>query len=90
MTEPVLLTEILLPSNAAQTRANVWAYTTIPSVREILVVESSAIRAELLRRLADGNWPEQPIALAAEDELELISIGLKLPLRAIYRTSGLR
>src|SRR5580698_6031783 len=35
--EPVLLIEILSPSNEADTWANVWTYTTIPSVREILI-----------------------------------------------------
>ena len=32
-TDPVLLIEILSPSNQAETWANVWSYTTIPSVR---------------------------------------------------------
>src|SRR3712207_9428313 len=30
--EPVVLVEIMSPPNEAETRANVWAYTTIPSV----------------------------------------------------------
>lgn len=34
--EPVLVIEILSPSNQADTWNNVWAYTTIPSVQEIL------------------------------------------------------
>ncbi len=46
-----------LPSNAEETWENVWAYTTIPSVAEILVISSTAVEAELLRRDADGNWP---------------------------------
>ena len=58
--DPVLLIEILSPSNEAQTRANIWAYTTIPSVREILAVHSTRIEAELLRRNPDGSWPEEP------------------------------
>ena len=32
LADPVLLVEILSPSNQAESRANVWAYTTIPSV----------------------------------------------------------
>jgi hypothetical protein len=31
LTDPVLLIEILSPSNQAETWANVWAYATIPS-----------------------------------------------------------
>lgn len=88
MHEPVLLVEILSPSNAAQTRANVWAYATIPSVAEILIVDSTAIRAELLRREPDGNWPEQSFLLGPDDALSLASIGLELPVRALYRTAA--
>jgi Uma2 family endonuclease len=35
LTEPTLVVEILSPSNEAETRENVWAYATIPTVREI-------------------------------------------------------
>ena len=52
--QPVLLIEILSPSNEVETNANVWAYTTIPSVREILTIHSTRIAASLLRRGADG------------------------------------
>ena len=82
-TDPVLLIEILSPSNRAETWTNVWAYTTIPSVREIVVLHSTAIRAEILRRDADGNWPERPLLLE-DGSLELQSIGLSLLLTAAY------
>ena len=36
--KPILLVEILSVSNEPETRANVWTYTTIPTVREILLV----------------------------------------------------
>lgn len=88
MHDPVLLIEILSPSNEKQTRANVWACTTIPSVAEILIVDSAAIRAELLRRQPDGTWPEQPLLLGPDDRLALASIGFASPLRAIYRTAA--
>ena len=73
--DPVLLIEILSPSNEAQTRANIWAYTTIPSVQEILAVHSTRIEAELLRRGGDGNWPEAPEIVTGSDTLRLASIG---------------
>jgi Uma2 family endonuclease len=50
LTEPTLVVEILSPGNEAETRENVWAYTTIPTVREILLIRSTRIAAELLRR----------------------------------------
>jgi Uma2 family endonuclease len=85
---PVLLVEILSPSNQADTWANVWAYTTIPSVREILVLHSLAIRAEILRRGPDGNWPAEPESVT-EGELRLDSLDYRAPIAALYRTTPL-
>jgi Uma2 family endonuclease len=87
--DPVLLVEILSPSNARISRQNVWAYLTIPSVTEILLLGSQRVEAELLRRGTDGDWPEGPEFLAPEDLLDLPSIGLRLPLRDLYRTTTL-
>ena len=85
---PVLMVEILSPTNKTETWTNVWAYTTIPTVREILILHSVRIRAELLRRDAQGNWPER--ALMIEDGiLELESIEFQVPLAAIYRRTRL-
>ena len=64
VSEPVLLVEMLSPSlapghltrgNQAETWTNIWAYTTIPSVREILVLWSASVGAQLLRRGTDGT-----------------------------------
>jgi len=89
LTDPVLIVEILSPSNQAATWANVWAYTSIPSVREILVLRTVAIAADLLCRAADGTWPSEPRAVAAGGDLVLESIGLRVPLVALYRTTRL-
>jgi Uma2 family endonuclease len=86
--EPVLIVEILSPSNRAETWRNVWSFTTIPSLREILLLSSTAIRADLLRRDGEGNWPAGA-AVIEDGDLTLDSIGLTLPLAAIYRTTRL-
>lgn len=87
--DPVLLIEILSPSNEAKTRANVWAYATIPSVHEIVLISSTSISAEIFRRNADGTWPPDPLLLKDGAELGLDSIGMVIPLQAAYRTSSL-
>jgi len=88
--DPVLVVEILSPSNEAETWSNVWAYTTIPSVREILVLRSLEISAELLRRGADGLWPERGIRLGAEDEVRLGSVAGSFRLAEFYGTTQVR
>jgi Uma2 family endonuclease len=87
--EPLLLIEILSPANVAETRANVIAYQTAPSVQEIALLNSSRVFAEILRRLPDGTWPAQAEYIAADGALRLDSIGFAVPLRAAYRTTGL-
>jgi Uma2 family endonuclease len=88
VSNPILIVEVLSPSNRADTWRNVWAFATIPSLREILILSSTAVRAELLRRGADGNWPAG--ATVIEDgNLILESIDLTLPLAAVCRTTRL-
>jgi Uma2 family endonuclease len=89
MQEPALLIEVLSPSNEAKTRANVWAFMSIPSVAEILVVRTDRIEAELLRRGGDLSWPPMPDFFRPPDALELASVGLTLPVAALYRTTSL-
>jgi Uma2 family endonuclease len=86
--DPVLLIEILSPSNQAKTWTNVWAYTSILSVREILVLRADRIAAELLRRSPQGEWPDRPIAIT-EGELVLESIDFRVALADLYRRTGL-
>jgi Uma2 family endonuclease len=88
LAQPSLIVEVLSPSNQAETWANVWAYTTIPSVQEILVLHSVRIRADIFRRGADGTWPEAP-EVVSEGELHLASVDFRVPVAAVYRTTDL-
>jgi Uma2 family endonuclease len=85
--EPVVIIEILSPSNKADTWANVWSYVTIPEVHEVVVLYTAEIRADLLRRGDDGVWPENPRVLKSADLLTLESIGFSVPVAAFYRTA---
>jgi Uma2 family endonuclease len=87
--DPILLIEILSPGNVRDTWDNVWSYTTIPSVREILVVHSTRRFAELLRRDAEGNWPPEPEEMGPDGTLRLDSIAFACPLPAIYAQTHL-
>jgi Uma2 family endonuclease len=87
--DSIALIEVLSPGNAADAWDNVWAYTTIPSVREIAVVHSTRVLAEVLRRGADGHWPEQPEEIGADATLRLESIGVAFPSREAYAQTHL-
>lgn len=87
--EPILLIEVLSPGNAGDTWDNVAQYATLPSVAEILIVHSTRIEAELLRRGASGEWPENPEVVAAGGIISLTSIGLDLPIAEAYTETHL-
>ena len=87
--DPVILIEVLSPGNATDTWENVWAYTTIPSVSEIVVVHSTRVLAEVLRRDADGHWPEEPEQIGREDTLRLDTIGFACPMQDVYAQTHL-
>jgi Uma2 family endonuclease len=89
LTEPTLVIEILSPSNESETRENVWTYTTIPTVREILLIRSTRIAAELIRRGADGGWPSNPQPIGADAALFLESLDFSCRLATIYENTHL-
>jgi Uma2 family endonuclease len=82
--DPILLIEILSPGNKADTWTNVWAYCTIPTVKEIVVLASTRIEADVLKRDADGNWPANPTRVGPDGILALDCIGFAAPLRDVY------
>jgi Uma2 family endonuclease len=86
--EPVLLVEILSPSNHAETWRNVRAHMTIPALREILVIRTASVGVDLLRRGDDDNWPDRPLAITA-GAFTLSSIDLNLLVAALYRGTGM-
>jgi Uma2 family endonuclease len=82
---PILLVEVLSPSNAADTRENVLRYETIASVQEILIVDSRRAEASVRRRDADGRWTAPPEHLKALDaQVELRSLGYTGKLASFY------
>jgi Uma2 family endonuclease len=83
--EPLLIVEILSPSTERDDHfVKLPQYQAIPSAEEILYVESERVAATLYRRDDAGNW--QAIESAGPDSrLRLRTIGLDIPLAAIYR-----
>ena len=79
--EPVLIIEILSPTNESDTWDNVWTYVSIPSVQEVLVLRSTSIAGDLLRRHPDGTWPDEPSQIGTDDTLHLEMCRPDLPAR---------
>jgi Uma2 family endonuclease len=88
MLEPVLIVEILSPSNQKEIWLNVSTYTTIPSLGEILVIDSSRVNAELWRRNDNNSWLRKQ-SIAGSEILELSSIDFSFELTEAYQGTGL-
>jgi Uma2 family endonuclease len=89
MPDPLLLIEVLSPGNANDTWDNIPHYASLPSVKEILVVHSTRLRAELLTKGVDGSWPPNPAVTEGSGSVLLTSIDVALPLSEIYRGTHL-
>lgn len=89
MPDPLLLIEILSPTNFQDTWSNIALYATLPTVSEILIVDSTKVSVELLRRGDNGTWPQHPAAFGPGQTVNLASIGLDLPVAEVYRDTHL-
>lgn len=87
--DPILLVEVLSPSNEADTWSNIPLYATLPGVMEILIVDSTKAEATLVRRGADGSWPQEPTVIPAGGTIALTSIGFEVALAEVYRDTHL-
>jgi Uma2 family endonuclease len=82
--EPLLIVEIQSPSTERDNHfVKLPQYQAIPSLREILYVESERVAATVYRRDGEG-WSTIEIE-GSEARLQLATIGLDIPLAAICR-----
>ena len=82
--DPVLIVEVLSPGNRDDTRDNVRAYATLPSVQEIAVLHSTRILAEVHRRGPDGAWAADPELVGPGERLFLVGAGLDRAVEDAY------
>jgi Uma2 family endonuclease len=82
--DPVLIIEVFSPGNRRETLETVWACATIPTLVEIVLVESERIAAEVYHKDERAGWPETGQAIGADGALRLESIGFAVPLAELY------
>ena len=82
--DPLLIVEILSPGTALYDRqTKVSDYRRIPSVEEILLIDSTSIFAEVLRREGD-RWITE-IVRGPQATLSLASVGLTAAVSELYK-----
>jgi Uma2 family endonuclease len=82
--KPILVVEVLSPSNQDDTWESIQACSTIGSIKEILVIDSEKVDVRPFTQGTDGMWPEDPLLYARGATLQLTSIGLVLAVDDIY------
>jgi len=87
--DPLLVVEVLSPSTAEDDRTEKLPdYRAMPSVREVLLIDGDRPAADLHRR-SDGDRWLTFLHRGPDAVLELESVGLSLPLGALYpETAG--
>jgi Uma2 family endonuclease len=80
---PVLLAEVLSPSTEAYDRgAKFAAYRLLPSLREVLLVDTDGRRCDLFRKGDDGLWVLHPAERG--QDVHLASLDLRVPAAALW------
>ena len=87
--DPFLVIEVLSPGNQDDTRDNVQAYATLPSVQEMAVVHIVRILAEIHRRDPAGDWLPEPERVGPGERLRLTSVALDCAIEDAYRGTWL-
>jgi Uma2 family endonuclease len=83
--DPVVIIELLAPSNQADTWDNVRNYATVPSVSSIIIIDTQRVHADVLTRDSNGHWPLDPLVCTRGDTISIASLKLHVPLDQVYR-----
>ena len=81
---PVLIVEIISPSNEDETWETIHALANLTSLREILVVQSTFVETSVFTRDATGAWSNDAAITQAGGTIHLPSIGLCIPISEVY------
>jgi Uma2 family endonuclease len=82
---PILIVEVLSPTNADETWESIQACSNVGSLAEILVVDSETIDVQVFRRDGNGVWPTEPERVPMGGTVRLTSLDLEMPVTEIYR-----
>jgi Uma2 family endonuclease len=82
--DPILIIQILSPSNEQDTWESIQACATIASLTEIVVVAFDAIRMSIFRRGPNGVWPEVPETVETGGCVHLASIDATFDIDEIF------
>lgn len=88
LTQPCLIVEVLSPSTEnIDRREKLFAYRTLPSLREYVLIACEGRKVEVFRREVGSDW--SLTTLEADDPLYLACLDATLSLNDIYEDTSL-
>lgn len=83
LTKPTIIVEVLSLTTALTDKREKWfAYQEIEGLKEYVMIEQEAERAEVYRKRDDGLWSF--IEFESHEEIEFESINFKMPMAELY------
>ena len=83
-TNAVLVIEVASPSTSVYDRGDKFnRYKLVPNLLEYMLVEQSEPHVEMLRKQPSGIWAFESYN-SLEETVQLLSLGIELPMAAIY------
>lgn len=87
--DPILIIEVLSPSNQRETWESIWACATIPTIQEVMVVDSERIHVAVYTKDETGAWPEHPQITESGGTVHLAAIDAEIAVSEIYADTNL-
>lgn len=81
---PILIVEVMSPSNEKDTWESISTLATNLSLKEIMIVQSETVEVQVFARGEDGYWPSEPVTSGPGGSVRLTSLGLDLSVAEIY------
>ena len=85
---PILIVQIMSPSNESETWESIQACATIPSLTEIVVVESESVKVSIFRKGTDGAWPENAEVIEAGGTVSIATIEAIFSIDELYEDAA--
>jgi Uma2 family endonuclease len=82
---PLLIVELLSPSNAPETWESIQACATVATVVEILVLDSERMEAQVFVKDQKGAWSDPGQTIHAGGVIRLASIDMEMAIEDAYR-----
>lgn len=88
--DPILIVEVMSPSNEKETWESIHAIANAASLKEVAIVQSTVVDVQVCTRAANGAWPDAPVSYGAGETVHMTSLSLDIAIADIYANTLLQ